>query len=92
MRGRRARYDSRQVVLEGYGAVEITTNDGRRLTSPHLRYDQGRNLVSSDSAFTMVANGRTQRGVGFEADPQLTRLQCKSNCGGSAPVAIPMIQ
>lgn len=86
----RGRYDLRNSVLEGYGNVRVVTEDGRRLTSPHLRYDQGRNLVSSDSAFTMVQGDRTQTGVGFEADPQLTRFQCKGSCGGTAPVALPV--
>lgn len=86
----RGRYDIRNGVLEGYGDVKIVTVDGRQLTSPHLRYDQGKNLVSSDSAFVLVQGDRTQRGVGFEADPQLTRFQCKSSCGGSAPISIPI--
>lgn len=86
---RRGRYDIRNGILEGFGDVRIVTKDGRRLTSPHLRYDQGRNLVTSDSAFTMVQGERTQTGVGFEADPQLTRFQCKASCGGSVPVSIP---
>lgn len=87
---RRGRYEIRNGVLEGYGDVRIVTVDGRRLESPHLRYDQNRNLVSSDSAFTMVRDDQTQSGVGFEATPQLTRFQCRSNCGGSAPISIPI--
>lgn len=87
---RRGRYDLRNSVLEGYGNVKIVTKDGRQLTSEHLRYDQGRNLVSSDSAFVLVQGDRRQTGIGFEADPQLTRFQCKGNCGGSAPVSIPV--
>lgn len=86
----KGRYEIRNGILEGFGNVRVVTEDGRRLTSPHLRYDQARNLVSSDSAFTMVQRDRTQTGVGFEADPQLTRFQCKASCGGSAPVALPV--
>lgn len=87
---RRGRYDIRNGILEGYGDVEIVTKDGRKLNSEHLKYDQGRNLVSSDSAFTMVQGDQTQQGVGFEADPQLTRFRCKSACAGSAPITIPI--
>lgn len=86
----RGRYDIRNGILEGYGNVRIVTVDGRRLESPHLRYDQNRNLVSSDSAFTLVRDNQTQTGIGFEATPQLTQFQCKSNCGGSAPISIPI--
>lgn len=90
MKARRGLYDIRNGILEGFGDVEIVTNDGKRVTSPHLRYDQGRNLVTSDSAYTLREGSSVQRGVGFETDPQLNRFQCKASCGGSAPVAIPI--
>ena len=90
MTAERGTYNIRDEVLEGYGNVRIVTVDGRRLSSPHLRFDQAANLVTSDSAFTMVQGEQTQTGVGFEADPQLTRFQCKSSCGGSAPISIPI--
>jgi LPS export ABC transporter protein LptC len=71
----RGTYNLNQQVLEGFGHVVIVTNDGRRLTSPQLRYMQGLNEVSSDSAYTFVRPGQTLSGVGFKADPQLTRFQ-----------------
>ena len=75
MRGDRGRYNLREQVLEGFGNVVITTNDGKRLTSPHVRYSQGNNEVSSDSAFTMVeADGNRISGIGFRADPQLNNV------------------
>ena len=89
MKAKRGRYDIRNGVLEGYGDVEIVTNDGRKVTSQHLRYNQGRNLVSTDSAYTLREGNRVQRGVGFEADPQLNQFRCFASCGGSAPVDIP---
>lgn len=89
MKAKRGLYDIRRGVLEGFGDVEIVTNDGKRLTSPHLRYDQARNLVSSDSAYTLREGDSVQRGVGFETDPQLNRFKCFASCGGSTPVAIP---
>jgi LPS export ABC transporter protein LptC len=71
----RGRYNLRQQVLEGFGNVIIVTNDGRRLTSPQLKYMQGLNEISSDSAFTVVKPGSTFSGVGFKADPQLNHFQ-----------------
>ena len=71
----RGRYSLNQQVLEGFGNVVIVTNDGRKITTPHLRYMQGLNEVSSDSAFTLTRPGQTLSGVGFKADPQLTRFQ-----------------
>src|SRR5205085_12053311 len=50
----RGTYSLNQQVLEGWGNVVIVTNDGRKLTTPQLKYMQGLNEVSSDSAFTLV--------------------------------------
>lgn len=77
----RGRYNLRQQMLEGFGNVIVVTNDGRRLTSPQLKYMQGLNEISSDSAFTVVKPGSTFSGVGFKADPQLNHFQ--SFKGGS---------
>ena len=52
----------------------IVTTEGKRLTSPHMRYMQAQNEMSSDTAFTLVEPGRSLSGVGFRADPQLTRI------------------
>jgi Protein of unknown function (DUF1239). len=89
MSGDRGRYDLRQQVLEGFGHVIITTNDGKRLTSPHVRYTQSINEVSSDSAFTLVEPGRTVSGVGFRADPQLNRFQIIKAARGQGSFTLP---
>ncbi|HWJ43858.1 MAG TPA: LPS export ABC transporter periplasmic protein LptC [Gaiellaceae bacterium] len=89
MSGDRGRYDLRQQVLEGFGHVVITTNDGKRLTSPHVRYTQSINEVSSDSAFTLVEPGRTVSGVGFRADPQLSRFQIIKAARGQGSFTLP---
>lgn len=89
MRANRAVYDLRTQILEGFGNVVITTNDGKRLTAPQLRFNQIANQVSSDSAFVLVDKDRTQKGVGFDSDPNLTRFSCHKLCGGTAPVMIP---
>jgi hypothetical protein len=39
-----------------------------------MRYMQAQNEVSSDSAFTLVEPDRSLNGIGFRADPQLTRI------------------
>jgi LPS export ABC transporter protein LptC len=89
MRGDRGRYSLREQVLEGFGNVVITTNDGKRLTSPHVRYNQTINEVSSDSTFTLVEPGRTVSGVGFRADPQLTRFQIIKGARGKGSFTLP---
>ena len=89
MRADRGRYNLRQQLLEGFGNVVITTTEGKRLTSPHVRYSQASNEVSSDSAFTMVEPGRTLSGIGFRADPQLTRVTVLKGASGRGSVTLP---
>jgi LPS export ABC transporter protein LptC len=86
---REGRYDIRQRVLEGFGDVVVVTTDGKRLLTPHLRFDQARNLVRSDSAYTLIDGARRSQGIGFESDPNITRFVCKRACVASDNVNIP---
>jgi LPS export ABC transporter protein LptC len=85
----RGRYSMREQVLEGFGNVVIVTNEGKRLTSPHLKYSQGLNEVSSDTNFTLVEPGRNLSGIGFKADPQLTRIQVLRAGQGRGSLTLP---
>ena len=85
----RAIYSTRTQILEGFGNVVVTTLDGKKLTSPHLKFNQLANEVSSDTTFALKAGEREQRGIGFTADPNLTHFRCLRMCGGSAPITLP---
>jgi len=85
----RGTYNQREGKLEGFGNVVIVTTEGKRLTSPHMRYMQVQNEVSSDSAFTLVEPGRNVSGIGFRADPQLTRIQILRNLGAQGSFTLP---
>ena len=89
MSANRGRYNLRQQVLEGFGNVVITTTEGKRLTSPHVRYSQASNEVSSDSAFTLVEPGKTVSGIGFRADPQLTQFRILKGARGQGSFVLP---
>ena len=89
MAGDRGRYNTSQQVLEGFGHVVVTNNAGRKLSSPHLRYNQVANEISSDSAFTMVEPGRTLSGVGFKSDPQLNNVLVLKAPSGKGGFTIP---
>lgn len=89
MRADRGIYDTRTQVLEGFGNVVITTLDGKVLKSPHVKFNQLGNEVTSDTTFDVKAGNRTQSGIGFKADPNLTHVQCFRMCRGSAPIALP---
>jgi len=89
MQANRGNYNLRQQVLEGFGDVVITTTEGRKLTSPYVKYNQAINEVSSDTNFTMVEPGRTLSGIGFKADPQLQHVQVLRNPSGRGSFTLP---
>lgn len=80
--GKKGRYDIRNGILEGWGDVLIVTTDGRRLSTQQLKFDQTRNEVSSDSAFTLSEGDKVQQGVGFRSDPNLQRFQVLKGASG----------
>jgi len=90
LRGDRGTYDLRSGILEGFGNVVVTSTDGKKLESPHLKYVQRANAISSDSAFTLTDSiaSRTQRGIGFTSDPNLNSFKCFRACSGSALVPL----
>lgn len=87
----RGRYSTGAQILEGYGHAKVVTNSGRSISSPHLRYNQAINEVSSDSAFTAVqADGSVVSGIGFRADPQLNHVTIlKGGSGRSTSFQLP---
>ena len=85
----RGRYSMRQQMLEGFGNVVVVTTDGKRLTSPHVKYMQGLNEVSSDTSFTLVRPGETLSGIGFKADPQLTHFNVLKGAKGRSSFTLP---
>jgi LPS export ABC transporter protein LptC len=89
MSGDRGRYSTRDQTLEGFGNVVIVTNEGRRLTSPHIKYLQAANEVSSDTNFTLVEPDRSLSGIGFTADPQLTRVRVLRAGTGRGSITLP---
>jgi len=80
---KRGTFSTRTKRVEGWGDVVVTSTDGRRLTSPHLVYDQTLNQISSDTTFTFTAPGRVVSGIGFHSDPQLHNVQVLKNAHGS---------
>ena len=89
MRANRGLYDTRTQVLEGFGNVVITTLDGKTLKSPHVKYNQLGNEVTSDTTFEVKAGNRTQSGIGFKTDPNLTRFTCLRACRTTGAVLLP---
>jgi LPS export ABC transporter protein LptC len=76
-------YDLTSQKLDGRGDVVVASEDGRKLTSPHLTYDRSINQITSDTSFTFTKPGSTLSGLGFRADPQLRNVQVLSRASGS---------
>jgi LPS export ABC transporter protein LptC len=69
-------YNSRIGSMEARGDVVVNSVSGRKLTTPHLRFDPTRNEISSDSTFELrEKNGRILKGVGFVSDPDLNAVR-----------------
>jgi LPS export ABC transporter protein LptC len=89
MRADRGRYDRRAQTLEGWGNVVVKSADGRSLKSPHVVYNQMRDMISSDTTFEFIEADRTTTGNGFETNTSLTRTRCLGACKVRARVSIP---
>ena len=79
---REGTYNSRSGNMEARGNVVVIAEDGRRLETPQLRYDPGRNEISGDSAFVLTRPEDILEGTGFVTDPNLTRITVKANAHG----------
>ena len=64
--------------------VVVVSEDGRRLTTQELIYNQGKNEISSDSAFVMTEPNRRIEGIGFRSDPNMKNIQILKGASGNA--------
>jgi LPS export ABC transporter protein LptC len=64
--------------------VVVVSEDGRRLTTQELIYNQQKNEISSDSAFVLTEPDRRLEGVGFRSDPNMKNIQILSGAKGIA--------
>lgn len=87
---RRGTYHTNTGLMVARGDVVVNTEDGRHLRSEELIYDQGHNLISSDSAFVLTEPDRRLEGVGFRSDPNMQNIHIlKARSGTAGAVTIP---
>jgi LPS export ABC transporter protein LptC len=84
---REGTYNTRQSRMEARGSVVVVSEDGRRLTSEQLKYDQVRNEISSDSAFVLTEPGRRLEGIGFTSDPNMNNIRVHRLIEGEGAVS-----
>jgi len=78
----RGTYNSRTTNMIARKNVVVVSEDGRRLTTPELIYNQQRNEISSDSAFVMTEPNRRLEGIGFRSDPNMKNIQILKGASG----------
>jgi LPS export ABC transporter protein LptC len=81
---RRGVYNTRLNTMEALGNVVVVSEEGRRLTTEQLRFNQVRNEISSDSAFVLTEPGRKLEGVGFVSDPGMNNIKVLRAARGAA--------
>lgn len=87
---KRGTYNSRFGSMLARGDVVVITEEGRRLSTPLLMYNQQQNEISSDSAFVLTEPGRRLEGVGFRSDPNMQNVQIlKTRSGSTGAVSLP---
>jgi LPS export ABC transporter protein LptC len=64
--------------------VVVVSEDGRRLTTQELIYNQQKNEISSDSAFVLTEADRRLEGIGFRSDPNMKNIQILKGASGFA--------
>jgi LPS export ABC transporter protein LptC len=87
---REGTYRSRSNDMEARGNVVVVSEQGRRLETPVLRFDQTRNEISSDSAFVLTEPNRRLEGVGFVSDPNMANVRIlQSKAATTGAVTLP---
>ncbi|MDO8503009.1 MAG: LPS export ABC transporter periplasmic protein LptC [Gemmatimonadaceae bacterium] len=87
---KRGTYGSRLGMMIARQDVVVITEEGRRLTTPELKYDQSSNEISSDSSFVLTEPGRRLEGIGFRSDPNMQSVQIlKTKSGTTGAVTLP---
>ena len=67
-------YQVRVQGMEARRNVVVVSTDGRKLVTPQLKFDQARNEISSDSAFTLTKPDGVVKGIGFVSDPAMDHI------------------
>jgi hypothetical protein len=82
-------YSTRTQILEGRGNVVVKLVDGRKLTSPHVIYNQVTHQILSDTSYTISEAKGTQSGIGLTSNETFTSFKCARACGGNSSVLLP---
>ena len=69
--------------------VLVRDNDGATMRTEAMTYNQVKNEVASDVAFTFDAPTQHLRGIGFTADPEFRNVRTKNLTGTGGQLVLP---
>ena len=72
----------RDRLMEGFGRVRVTTDDGQTLSSSHLAWNDNKKLITTDSLVRLTRGKDVMMGYGFESDPDLTKIKLRREVKG----------
>lgn len=81
-------YSTQRNTMEARKNVLVISDDGKRLETSQLAYNQVTNLISSDSAFVLTQPDRRVEGIGFISDPNLQNLKILHLNKGQGPIPL----
>lgn len=82
---RRGTYHTTRGEMVAREDVVVVNAEGRRLTTPELRYEEHNNQIASDSAFVVTSpSGERLEGIGFTSDPNLDVVRIRQATSGTA--------
>jgi len=82
-------YEWRTGRMEARENVVVLLSNGGRLTTSVLRYDQGKNEVSTDRHYVYTAPDRNMEGEGFLTDPALSVFRTTRPRGTAGSFTLP---
>ncbi|MBC7791003.1 MAG: LPS export ABC transporter periplasmic protein LptC [Anaerolineae bacterium] len=86
---REGTYNTRLQETEARGDVVVVSNEGNKLETSQLKYQQAQNEISSDSAFVFTEKGRRLEGIGFVSDPDMRNVRVKKITTGGGTFTLP---
>jgi len=89
----RATVDERSEELKAIGNVVVISDDGSKLETDELIWDNSRRKIVADGPVTIATRSGVERGIGFESDPDLKRWTMRKVIGRSKEeVEVPEIK
>lgn len=86
---RAGKYNMRNSVMEAMGDVRVVRTDGGRLATSHLVFEQNKNEVRTDSAYTYTTADREVQGDGFISDPSFQNIVSRNLRGRAGGFTLP---